>query len=86
MQKVTDEELTELQTLQADLSKIILTLGEFHLSKKLLLNELETLNTLTLEQEKQFEAFRKKEEALFQRLSTKYGTGNIDAVSGEIKQ
>lgn len=86
MKQVTEEELKELQALQAELSNIILKLGELHLSKKMVMNELDTLNKLTQDQENQFDAFRKKEESVFERLSTKYGTGDIDIVSGEINQ
>jgi hypothetical protein len=86
MKKVLDEELQELKSLRETYLEIITTLGELHLSKKILENNLKELSLLVETQENRFTEFQEKERVLYEKLQQKYGTGDIDFDTGEITE
>ena len=84
MQRVTPEELKEIQDLREILVTIISTIGELHLAKTLLTNEITEVETNLKTQEQKFYDFQEKERVIYNKLQEKYGTGNIDLETGEI--
>lgn len=86
MANITEEELTQVQTLKASLDEIVLALGELHLNKILINSEMKKLEQDQLIQETKFEEFREKERVLYTTLQEKYGTGSINLETGEITE
>jgi hypothetical protein len=84
MTKVTELELKELQDMSTMLNEIIFKLGELHLTRKSVLEDMQQVETLVVEEEKKFLKFREKERVLFEQFTQKYGTSNINVVTGEI--
>jgi hypothetical protein len=84
MQRVTTEELKEIQDLRETLITIISTIGELHLTKALLTNEITEVEGNLKNQEQKFYDFQEKERVIYNKLQEKYGTGNIDLETGEI--
>jgi hypothetical protein len=85
MTKVTELELKELQDMSTTLNEIIFKLGELHLTRKTILEDLQQVENLVVEEEKKFLEFREKERVLFEQFTQKYGTSNVNVVTGEIK-
>lgn len=86
MRKILDEEMKEVSTLRETYLEIIYSVGELHLSKKMLENNIKEINSLMEEQESRFKDFQETERVLYEKLQQKYGTGNIDVDTGEIKE
>lgn len=86
MKKVSEEELKELQELGSILNEVTSTIGQLHLSKKMIMDELDQIHKEMEQQENRFVDFRKREQVLFERLQKKYGTSDVDIVTGEITQ
>jgi hypothetical protein len=84
MKQITEEELKELQDMSTALNEIIFKLGELHLTKKTLAEDIQQIDNLVSDEEKKFLEFRKKERVLFEQFTQKYGTSNINVVTGEI--
>lgn len=86
MKKVTDEELTEIQTLRTSLFEIVTLIGESHLNKVLIKKQLDDIEQDIAGYEKRFHEFQSNERVLFEKLQQKYGTGNISMETGEITE
>jgi hypothetical protein len=84
MQRVTQEELKEIQQLREILITIISTIGELHLAKTLLTKEIGQVEENIKNEEQKFYDFQEKERVIYNKLQEKYGTGNIDLETGEI--
>jgi hypothetical protein len=84
MKQVTETELKQLQDMSTTLNEIIFKLGELHLTKKTLVEDMQQIDSLVSDEEKKFLEFREKERVLFQQFTQKYGTSNINVVTGEI--
>lgn len=86
MKKLTAEELTQVQELRSSLFGIISSVGELHLNKVLLQNQLNDINQQLEHQEEKFAEFQKQEKVIYEQLQEKYGTGNINIDTGEITE
>lgn len=84
MQKVTDEELKEVQELRDTLLTIVSSIGELHLAKVLLEKEIDLVNNNMRSEEENFVNFQEKERVIYSKLQEKYGAGNINLETGEI--
>lgn len=84
MQKVTTEELQQIQNLRETLLEIITISGELSLTKFVTERQLTELDTNIKLQQEKFVDFQQKERVLFEQLQQKYGTGNINFETGEI--
>lgn len=86
MKKLTPEELTQVQELRNSLFTIISSIGELHLNKVLLQNQLNDISEQTKYQEEKFVEFQQNEKVIYEQLQQKYGTGNINIDTGEITE
>lgn len=84
MKKISEDELTQIQSLRELLFEITTSLGELHLNKKILQNQILSLEKATEEYEKKFTEFQDKERVLYDMFQTKYGTSEINLDTGEI--
>ncbi len=84
MKVVTQEELKQLTELRESILSIVTSLGELHLNKLELRDELDRTEARVRIEEESYRQFREKERVLFEQFKAKYGTGNIDLVTGEI--
>ncbi len=84
MQKVTEQELKEIQELRESLLVIVSTVGELYLAKTLLEKEIAQVETNIKNEEQKFTEFQQKERVIYDKLQQKYGTGNINLDTGEI--
>ena len=76
--KLTEEELSEIKSIRQDYTNLLLSLGELELQQVSINKEKQNLLEV---QAKLFE----KETQVASRLQEKYGQGNIDLETGEIK-
>lgn len=84
MKVVTEEEQKQLLLLRESILSVVTSLGEIHLNKLLLKEELDKLEAQEKIQENNYREFQKNERVLFEQFEAKYGTSNIDLVTGEI--
>lgn len=84
MKKVTDQEFQAVKELRDEFLEIISTIGELHLSRTMIKNQLQIIEDRVQEQEKRFAEFQNKEKVIYDELQKKYGTGNISMETGEI--
>lgn len=84
MKVVTEEEQKQLLSLRESILSVVTSLGEIHLNKLLLKEELDKLEAQEKIQENNYREFQKNERVLFEQFEVKYGTSNIDLVTGEI--
>jgi len=84
MNKVTPEELKEVQDLRDSLYVITSTIGELHLTRMMLQKEMESVDNNIKTEEQKFTDFQKQERVIYNKLQEKYGAGNIDLSTGEI--
>lgn len=84
MNTVTPEELQNIEILKTSLFQILSTIGELHITKKMLEREIETINIKLTEEEAQFAQFQENERVLFTQLKDKYKTDQINLETGEI--
>lgn len=84
MKTVTPEELQQIENLKTILFTVLSTIGELHISKKMLEAEIETVNSKLEEQYAEFLKFQEKERVLFTQLQEKYKTDQINLDTGEI--
>lgn len=84
MKKVTDAEFLEIQKLREMLVEVITLVGELHLNKFVLENQLKNIIDEINKQQTKFLEFQEKERVLFEKLQQIYGTGNINLETGEI--
>lgn len=81
-----DDDLEKIQLLRNTLVEIISTVGELHLSKIVLQKELVQLDDKLNQQNTDFFTFQEQERVLYEEMQQKYGTGEIDIQTGEIKE
>ena len=74
--KFTTEELQELKTLQENLNTLSFQLGQSQISKIKLQEQEDYLKN-------QFSTLSKEESNMAQKLTDKYGKGNLDLETGE---
>lgn len=86
MKKLTTEELTQIQELRNSLFAIISSLGELHLNKLILQNQINDVTEEIKRQEQKFTEFQQSEKVIYEQLQQKYGTGNINIDTGEITE
>jgi hypothetical protein len=77
--KLESEDLKRLQTLNSEVSNIIVTIGQMELEKSLMENDKVDLLS-------KFIQLQKSQETLSKELGEKYGDGSIDLSSGEITE
>ena len=75
-QKLTQEELTTVKSLQEKRQRVTLTLGSIEIAKNDLKSQRESA-------EQDLYIISKQEKELVQSLEQKYGRGNIDITTGE---
>jgi hypothetical protein len=80
--KLTDDETSELQKLNADYQTLVFQIGDLSLKKNQLETELGTLNVDQTKMMSTFESMKGKELNFMERLESKYGAGRLDASSG----
>lgn len=83
MNKVTDEELSEITSLRTKLASVMTETGQTALQLQLLESDVLELKNRMSEQTKTFKQLIDEEEKLITRLSEKYGTGSINFETGE---
>lgn len=84
MKVITEEEKKQLASLRESILSIVTSLGELHLSKLVLKEELSKLEAQEKLEEDKYKEFQQNERVLFEQFEAKYGTSNIDLVTGEI--
>jgi hypothetical protein len=84
MKVVTEEEMKQLSELRETIISIITSLGEIRLNKLVLKEELSKLDAQEQIEENSYKVFQQNERVLFEQFKAKYGTSNIDLVTGEI--
>jgi hypothetical protein len=79
MEKIllTQEEITELKSIQEQNSQLIVSFGQIEIATQ-------NLDIQKSELKKQLQVLKNKENELAQTLQTKYGNGNINIETGEI--
>jgi hypothetical protein len=86
MKKIAEEDFVEIQNLKESLFTVLTSIGELHLSKKMLERQIDETHQQLELQEKAFEEFQEKERVLFEKLQQTYGTGTINIETGEITE
>lgn len=79
MEKIllTQEEITELKSIQEQNSQLIVSFGQIEIAAQ-------NLDIQKSELKKQLQVLKNKENELAQNLQTKYGNGNINIETGEL--
>jgi predicted nuclease with TOPRIM domain len=80
--KFTDEEVKNLQELQAKYSQATADFGRIKVQKILLESEMEFLSNKESELEVFYRSLQKTESETVKALSTKYGDGQLDLSNG----
>ncbi len=83
MNKITQEELSEVNALRSKLSAVVGEVGQATLQKNILQEDIKSLDDVISKQTTRFKELLGEEEVLVKRLSEKYGTGSIDFETGE---
>jgi hypothetical protein len=86
MKVVSEQELKAVQDMRNSLVEIITKIGELHLGKFLLENEIKQIEKSTTDEENKFVQIQEQERVLYESLQQKYGTGNINFDTGEIQE
>ncbi len=86
MKKFGEEDFLEIQNLKESLFNVLTSIGELHLSKKMLERQIDEVHQQLELQEKTFEEFQERERVLFEKLQQTYGTGTINIETGEITE
>jgi hypothetical protein len=84
MKKISDDDLSQIQSLREMLFEITTSLGELHLNKKILQNQILSVEKTMTDYEEKFSTFQDKERVLYDMFQTKYGTSEINLETGEI--
>jgi len=77
--KFTEEEIGQINQLRQDATNVFLQLGQLTLERKKRLEELDTLESQLLQNQKEL---AEREQNLFKSLNEKYGDGNYDPNTG----
>jgi pyridoxal biosynthesis lyase PdxS len=83
MEKISDEDLNEINDLRLKLNKSIGDSGQAVLQLKMLQEEIKNLETKINQEVTVFQQLVNEEQQLVKRLSEKYGTGSINFETGE---
>ena len=79
---ITEDEQREIVHLNADYQETLIEMGELHLNKVTINQELEKLKETEEHVNSKYETLKKKEEMFLERLSNKYGEGMLDPKTG----
>ena len=77
--KFTEEEIGQINQLRQEATNVFLQLGQLTLERKKRLEELDTLESQLLQNQKEL---AEREQNLFKSLNEKYGDGNYDPNTG----
>ena len=80
--KFTDDELQSLQGLQTSYQEKQSTLGQLSVQRLLLNQQLDALETRTVEVETEYQTVQQEERDLVKTLNEKYGPGQLDPTTG----
>jgi hypothetical protein len=80
--KFTDEEVKQLQTLQAQYAQTTADFGRIKVQRLLLEKEMEFLSNKEVELEGVYRNLQKTEQETVKTLSAKYGDGQLDLSNG----
>ena len=83
-QKLTDEELKEVQELRKQFNLITFEFGELSLTRDLLQKELQKLNKDIENYISTYSTLQEKEKALIDKLNTNYPNATINFETGEL--
>ncbi len=80
--KFSDEELKDLEQLQNDYSQKQVELGQVHVQRLLLNQQMEQLHNKQSELEQEYIQIQGREKQLVDGLNQKYGPGQLDPETG----
>jgi hypothetical protein len=80
--KFTDDELQSLQALQTSYQEKQSALGQLAVQRLLLNQQLEALETRTVEIETEYKTVQQEEQDIVKTLNEKYGPGQLDPTTG----
>jgi|TARA_R110001592_G_scaffold190842_1_gene436884 hypothetical protein len=80
--KFTDDELQSLQGLQTSYQEKQSTLGQLSVQRLLLNQQLDALETRTVEVETEYQTVQQEERDIVKTLNDKYGPGQLDPTTG----
>jgi len=80
--KFTDDELQSLQGLQTSYQEKQAVLGQLSVQRILLNQQLDALETRTVEVETEYQAVQQEERDIVKTLNDKYGQGQLDPTTG----
>ena len=80
--KFNDDELKELKSLQEDYSQKQVELGQVHVQRLLLNQQLAELQNRQSELEQEYISIQGREKGLVKTLNDKYGAGQLDPETG----
>tara|TARA_Y100000114_G_scaffold50124_1_gene45769 strand:+ start:282 stop:557 length:276 start_codon:yes stop_codon:yes gene_type:complete len=80
--KFSDEELKDLEQLQNDYSQKQVELGQVHVQRLLLNQQMEQLHNKQSELEQEYIQIQGREKQLVDSLNQKYGPGQLDPETG----
>ena len=80
--KFTDQEMAEIRMLQEKFQEKVFEFGRFHLERKNLLALVNELENREKKAEEEYAQFQKMEEALLEKLTQKYGEGQLNLQNG----
>tara|TARA_B100000745_G_C20025678_1_gene348927 strand:- start:95 stop:403 length:309 start_codon:yes stop_codon:yes gene_type:complete len=80
--KFTDDELQSLQGLQTSYQEKQSTLGQLSVQRLLLNQQLDALETRTVEVETEYQTVQQEEQDIVKTLNDKYGPGQLDPTTG----
>ena len=80
--KFTDDELKSLQELQTKYQEKQSTLGQLSVQRLLLNQQLDALETRTVEVETEYQTVQQEEQDIVKTLNDKYGPGQLDPTTG----
>jgi hypothetical protein len=80
--KITDDEQSEIVTLNSEYQTLILNLGQLNLQKINLKTEMDVLKKEEKSCKKSYFELKNKENIFLERLKKKYGDGVLDIESG----
>jgi len=80
--KFTDDELQSLQGLQTSYQEKQVVLGQLSVQRILLNQQLDALETRTVEVETEYQTVQQEERDIVKTLNEKYGPGQLDPATG----
>lgn len=80
--KITDDEKSELVELNAEYQTLLLSMGELLVTEVSLKEELKSLKNTKKKYKESLAHFKNKEKIFSDRLTKKYGAGDLDISSG----